>query len=326
MRLKLYEAPAGKEVSSCRARCGRRARIALNLGVAAVTVMAWSLPRQAIAGENGKSHYPLGVNTTASALVAPPVGQTVLLNYTQYYNSDDDVGSNGRSALPGYKLDVVVDSVRLLHSFAIWHGITFGTQVIPSFIVSDVNVHGIQHDRGGLGDLNLGGYAQYHIGDWYFAGYMCVFAPTGRYSPSDPDSQGLNYWSYVPFLAINWMPDHGKYEFGVTPVLSFNSTNPATHYHSGSLFDVDYNFGVSPFRSVPTLQLGIGGYINNQFTNDTKNGVPYLNGNRARVLAIGPQVLYRFGKYGVAVKWQHEFDVRNLPKGDRVWFEFKVPL
>jgi hypothetical protein len=29
---------------------------------------------------------------------------------------------------------------------------------------------------------------------------------------------------------------------------------------------------------------------------------------------------------GIAIKWQHEFDTRNRPQGEQVWFQFQVPL
>jgi hypothetical protein len=85
----------------------------------------------------------------------------------------------------------------------------------------------------------------------------------------------------------------------IHPIIDFNFINPADGYQSGDLFMMDY----TATRSFGKFEVGIGGTLTAQFTNDTVNSVPVaavpgINGydNWAEQLTIGPIVGYDFGK------------------------------
>jgi hypothetical protein len=74
------------------------------------------------------------------------------------------------------------------------------------------------------------------------------------------------------------------------------------------------------------LQLSVVGYWFEQFTDDTLNGMQFLDGHRSKVFAIGPQVRYQFARGSVALKWLHGTSAENRPQGDRVQMQFAVPF
>ena len=78
----------------------------------------------------------------------------------------------------------------------------------------------------------------------------------------------------------------------------------------------------------PRLQLGVQGTLLKQFTDDRKDGVKVgADGFRGQAAGIGPQLRYMWGPAsGIAVKYQHEFAVRNRPQGGKLWVQFSFPI
>jgi hypothetical protein len=296
-------------------------RVALGLGALFALTLS---PRMAGAVEAGKSHYPIGVNTANPAAVAPPVGDTTLLDYNEWYTANISVNGQGISSIPGYQLNTYVIAPRILHTWADYNGFLIGTQIVPVFAYTDLHIEGKHVERAGFGDLNFAPYVQYNRGDWYYAFYGNVWAPTGRYSKADPASQGLNFWTFAPQFTVTWVPNHGKYEVSLDTVTEFNTENAAQHYQSGDLFTLDGDIGVRPFDHLPNLQLALIGYIHTQWTDDSQFGKAVNNGDRAQVYAIGPQAKYSWGNNGVVLKWEHELGVANAPSGERVWLQYKT--
>jgi hypothetical protein len=73
------------------------------------------------------------------------------------------------------------------------------------------------------------------------------------------------------------------------------------------------------------LAVGFNGYFIDQFSSDEVGGIDI--GFEGEAFAVGPEIIYQIGKSGgLAIKWQHELDIRNRPEGEKLWLEFQVPL
>jgi hypothetical protein len=281
----------------------------------------------AIASENGNEHYPIGVDTAAPALVTPPPGKTVWLNYDQWYTAGSFAGSNGNKLVPGFHLNVYANAFRFIHTWNMnYKGVTFSSQIIP--LILDINVHAEGHhtERFSFGDLNIVPiYISYKTGNLHLLLGPNIWVPTGYYKVNDPASGGLNYFTFAPQITATWFPSP-RWEVSLSTMTQFNTTNPDTHYHSGNSFDVDYAVNYQPFQSLENLHVGIIGNAYTQWTDDSIHGTRVPGGNRGRVFSVGPQALYHIGPGGLLVKWEHEFGVENMPNGERLWLQFKVSL
>jgi len=275
----------------------------------------------AFATENGGQNYPFGVNTILPG-VAPPPGQTWWQNYNVYYSADRFNDGNGNSLIPGFRLDVAAYAPRLFHSWDVHIG-PFGLAsalVVPFVYAGAKTALTSDHDFD-IGDPTIQPlYLTYANGAKTFFAYGGVdfFVPTFT-------TVSRRYTSMDPILAMTWFPRKGV-DVNMIALLEFAlAKNASTDYRSGDLVVLDYSGHVHPFACLPKLALGFNGYYVDQFTGDEVAGVDI--GFEGRSFALGPEMVYETSEAeGFAVKWQHEFDTRNRPQGEQLWFQFQVPL
>jgi hypothetical protein len=277
--------------------------------------------RPAFATENGGQNYPFGVNTILPG-IAPPPGTTWWQNYSVYYSADRFNDGDGNALVPGFKLDAAAYAPRLFHSWNVKLG-PFG---LASAIVVPFVYVGSKTPALSSSDFNVGNptlqplYLTYaNESKTFFAyGGIDFFAPTYT-EVSRP------YWSMDPIITMTWFPAKGVDVNMIALIEHALGENTSTNYRSGTLAVIDYSAHVKPFASLPKLSLGFNGYYLDQFTSDERNGVDI--GFEGRAAAIGPELVYETGDAaGFAIKWQHEFHVRNRPMGEQVWFQFQMPL
>lgn len=293
----------------------------------AALVLAVLMPSIAGATENGLITYPVGVNTVLDGILPPP-GGTQFYNYTQYYVANKFAGPNGNSLLPTFRTSAFVDAPRVVHTW----GTTLGPftvssgLIVPIFHLS-VKVPGASGTRNALGDIIaqpfMVSYAnQSHTFFAYVTGDIGL--PTGAYSVNRVANTGLNTYAFMPSLNMTWFPTP-KWEISTTALVELNSPNHATNYHSGAVATLDYLIGYSLNEKV---QVGLQGYFLKQFTDDTVNGAPVPGGGfRGQAVGIGPQLRYNWAPAaGVAIKYQHEFAVRNRAQGEKFWVELSFPF
>lgn len=279
------------------------------------------------ATENGLTTYPIGVNTVLDGVMPPP-GSTQLYNYTEYYFANKFAGPDGKSSVPGFHSEVLVDAPRVVHTWGQKFGpFTLSSGLVLPFARLHLDVPGASGSRTALGDI---------IAQPFILGYVnpshTLFAfvspdvslPTGAYAVNRVANIGVNYYAFQPNIDVTWFPAP-RWEISATAQAEFHSPNHATHYHSGDVASLDYLIGYSVTRQ---LQLGLQGYFLKQFSDDTLNGqLAAGNGFRGQAIGIGPQLRFDFGP-GTAIvfKYQHEFAVRNRPEGERLWVEFAFPI
>lgn len=302
----------------------------VRFGYVCACVLTAAFVSRAHATENGSNQYPLGVNTVLPALLPPP-GGTEYLNYLQYYPSGVLAGPNGEKLVPGYHANVTAEVARVLHTWPVHLG-PFG---LTSGIVQPIVNLSVRlpftprsQDRLGFGNTVLQplylSYANPSHTLFAYAG-PDIWVPDGEYNVRHAVNTGLNHWSFGPEAGVTWFPT-SRIQTSLQGIMEFNTQNDATKYKSGTAISFDYSLDYQPLAQFTKFHVGVGGYAYQQFTDDTVNGRVFNNGNRGRVIAIGPQIRYDWKLGGIVAKWQKEFAVENRPAGDRFWIQFAVPI
>ncbi len=279
------------------------------------------------ATENGLATYPVGVNTVLDGILPPP-GATQFYNYTEYNFSSKFAGADGKSSVPGFHSEVLVDAPRVVHTWGPTLGsFTFSSGIVVPLFHLHVDVPGASGTRSALGDIIVHplmvGYS--NPSHTFFAFISPdVGLPTGSYSVNRVANTGLNTYAFEPNLSVTWFPSP-KWELSGLAQIEFNSPNHATNYHSGNVATLDWLVGYSVTKG---FQLGVQGYFLKQVSDDTVNGQTAPNdGFRGQAIGIGPQLRYDLGPASAIVfKYQHEFAVRNRPQGERLWVEVSFPI
>lgn len=281
------------------------------------------------ASETGSQPYPIGVNTVANGNLPPP-GMMTVGNYSLAAWNNSLAGNDGGNAVRKFSLPVQADAVRILYT---WENIHIGpfhytTGLVPTLAHTKLSINGLRGSQTQFANLDIQNYLGYASPDhkvfFYFG--LDTYVPTGPYDKDKLVNIGLNYWGFSPNFDITYNPSP-KWELTGTVIASFYTTNHATHYHSGSDIDFDYGVTYRPFEQLPKLGLGFQGYFYKQIEDDTVRGASVdPDGNRGQEFAIGPQVRWDLPFGGIAMKFQHEFAVRNRPHGNRLWFQFALPI
>lgn len=303
----------------------RRLNITIIASIIALVVVPASTAKE------GADQYPYGAENWFTGATPPP--GFYFINYAGYYTGRLRNGSGDNAILNGAtpQVDATFDAFRFIEMtrFKIL-GANYGVHAIVPVVYQSMNLNG-RNSTTGVGDITVDplilGWHQEH---WHAAAAFDIDLPAGAYNQNDPRiSIGAHYYSFEPLLAFSYMPKAG-WEASAKLMYNLKTTNPATNYHSGQEFHMDYLVG----KHVGNWMIGATGYTVEQVTDDTVNGqtlpaVPGLwdSGRRGRVLAVGPSVGYT-NKHHMSfiANWQHETLIQNRFGGDKVWFKMIIPI
>lgn len=273
--------------------------------------------QSASATEVGGGAYPNGAEDFMSGAVPPP--GTYILNYFTHYSADKLSGNNGQNLIPGFKLNVTADVLRLIHvtDKKVLGGF-WGLQMFLPIMNVDVKVPGAGSDnKAGLGDMIIDPFVlSWHGKNWHAATGLDIYLPTGKYHKNDLANLGRNYWTFEPVVAGTYVSDCG-YEVSAKIMYDFNTKNNDTDYLSGQELHLDYALG----KKVKDFTFGMAGYFYQQVTADEKDGVTVPN-NKGSVLALGPALKYDYKNMSFSLKYLFETETYNRPQGDNLWFKF----
>lgn len=141
-----------------------------------------------------------------------------------------------------------------------------------------------------------------------------VQLPTGSYDKARLINAGSNVRTVSPVFAFTWITPGGL-ELSSNIQLNFSSRNQDTGYTSGRQYQHEFALG----QHVGSWTFGLGGYHFQQISDDEGPGV--VNGNRARVTALGPAVSFFELGSGLPLVWVHaykEFNARNRGQGTQL--------
>jgi hypothetical protein len=288
---------------------------------------------QAQAVENGNPQWPIGVQTIIPAIL-PAAGETAYFNYTLYYHADSFKDGNGHDLIPGFEANVLAEAPRIVHTWETKLGplnMSTGVILVGNYVKLEEEpapgLH-LEDSTTGLNFLLLTPlYLTYNTPRLHLLYGPDAIIPVGQFSEHDLANPTNNYFSFHQEFAVTYFPVK-TLDFSAEAGLTLNAENPATNYHSGATFDVDWSINWAPIASMPNMFFGIQGFYITQFTDDKVNNVTVgPDGFRLEKIALGPQLIYYFSpKAGIAAKYQREFDTENGPEGDRYWIQFVFPI
>jgi hypothetical protein len=133
-----------------------------------------------------------------------------------------------------------------------------------------------------------------------------VVLPIGTFDHDDPLSQALsmgnNIWDFAPSFAVTYTtPPILAEGTEISAKFYWNNylENPATHYWTGDVLDVD--FAVS--EHIGPLQIGVAGNYAFQINDDRQFGVPIPpDGRQGAVLQLGAVAAYDLPQHAASLK------------------------
>jgi hypothetical protein len=285
-------------------------------------VMVLGLVSQTWATEGDGGAYASGGEGTMTGALPPP--GMYFLNYDLYYHADSLKGDTGHSLPIDFKLNVFADVMRFVNVTPVEVlGGNWAQHVIVPIMSEDVKMKGAGSDHDfGLGDIIVDPFIiGWHKPPFHWIVGVDTYLPTGKYHGSSLANLGRNYWTIEPVAAVTYLNEGGQ-ELSAKLMYDFNTENPETDYLSGEEFHTDF----AALQHVNDWAFGLGGYYYYQTTDDQLHGVTVLGGNQGRQIALGPQVSYEVNHMSFVLSWDHEFDTKNRPQGDALWFKFVMPL
>lgn len=273
--------------------------------------------------DGAASVYPAGVETIMPGRM-PDAGGSMFLEFNNFYTANELAGSNGRALVPGFHLRVSAVATKIVHN---WGLHVFGGSLVSTLALPFVDIHlnapfGAQN-KFGMANPDLETLVAYKKGDlnWWYG--FEIYTPGSSFKKSDLVNVGQHNYAAAPAAAFTYAPNHGWTEVSSKVQYITNFINSATQFRSGNEFVWEY----AAMQNVTKhLAVGGNGYFYKQTTNDLQNGLTYLDGNRGRDLAFGPEIRYRFSHYSMILKWQKDFLAENRTVGSALWLQLGIPL
>ena len=296
--------------------CSRR-RLWICLGLTILTMGS------ANAAEGGASVYPEGAETVMPGRM-PGAGQTLFAEFSDFYQASALVGSDGRALVPGFHLRVGALAVKLVHNWGVHvlGGTLVNMAAAPALYLHLDAPFGKGYKEG-IGNADLETAIAYAKRDWSWWYGVEGYLPGLSYQKDALINIGQHNYATAPSGAFTYMPHHGRTEVSSKFQYIVNFEDGATHYRSGGELVWEY---AGMQNVTKRLAVGFNGYLYRQLTDDMQNGVRYLDGNRGRNFAFGPEIRYHFDHYAMILKFQKDFLAENRPVGNSFWLQVGVPI
>lgn len=238
------------------------------------------------------------------------------LAYFNYYHAGELVGPNGEKAAD---IDLTA-TVGVLRPLAYFHlgPVPLAFQVIVPFgRVEESDL--LDEDSSGLGDVIFGPgvflYAN-QTSNTYVSYWFYAFAPTGAWDKDQVINLGQHHWYFEHQLAFNQI--FGKVVFDMNLNLYHHLEEPDNDVTLPPRFEIETSLA---YQITDKLIAGVnwGGYWDlDQAEDGNGNAIPATKLKRFN--QFGPTLGYQATeRFGVNLRWTHDFSVANDTKGDDVW-------
>ncbi len=296
--------------------------------VAGLTAAMLLSPHQADATEAVAGHYVTGAFALPKAAVIPPPGLYWNLT-TSYYNGsisgDVEVPVAGEVRLgldatfggPNYTA-LWVPQTEMAGGASFQLGLTLPVLYLSA--EASAGRRNVEQSQTDFGDISISPKIGWNSGHHFFTAGLNIFAPTGAWEEGALDNIGMNYWTFSPTVAYTYFDPARGLDFSINAGLDFNTENPDTDYHSGTLFHMDAVL-IKQFNE--RFGAGLVGSMLYQIEDDEGGLADRLDGFRGRSYALGPIITYEAGPkenpISIALSWASEFEVKNRFEGDAVY-------
>lgn len=277
--------------------------------------------------ENGAPITPIGIFEFGAGTLPPSsVGATVGVRGASYSASQLRDTRGDRSPV-GIKLKVHSASLAIVKTTDVpLLGGTYGfTAVVPYLDMSNrltiptpVGPMPLKGTNTAVGDITVAPV----VVKWtpspglFVNGRLELQLPTGSYKADRLINSGSNHWTASPAVSFTWIGPTGL-EVSSNIQLNVHGKNKDTQYRSGMEYQHEFAVG----QHVGPWTLGVGGYLYQQISDDKVKGAKFQDGNRSRVMALGPAISFFDLGSDWPVFWAHvykEFGARNRSQGTQV--------
>jgi hypothetical protein len=277
--------------------------------------------------ENGAPITPFGVFDFGAGTLPPPSDTATVGLRGAAYSASDLRDANGNRSSTGIRLKVNSAALAIVKTtdVPLFGGTYAFTAVVPYLDMDNrltVPTPGgplsLKGTNATIGDVTIAPV----VVKWtpspglFVNGRLELQLPTGSYQASRLINTGSNHWTASPAVSFTWINPSGL-EVSSNIQLNFHGKNKDTQYQSG----IEYQHEFAVGQHVGPWTFGVGGYIYQQLTDDKQNGAKYKDGNRSRVMALGPAVsFFQLGSDWPLI-WAHvykEFGARNRTQGTQL--------
>jgi hypothetical protein len=151
-----------------------------------------------------------------------------------------------------------------------------------------------------------------------------VYAPTGRYELGRLANTGKNYWTLEPTVGFMYFGQKNGREASLFLGYDYNFENSDTRYKTGQQLHADTTLAQHFPLWGGLAGIGVSGYWYEQITGDSGSGATFGD-FKGRTAGLGPVLSYATTVGNVdligELKWLHEFETKNRPQGDYIWFK-----
>jgi len=289
--------------------------------IGAAILIAGSGASTALAEEDWVPHLA-GIGEGSEVAVIPPPGLYLFneIDWTStsiYYN----FSKNER-----FTTHVAVDVPALLWSPGVkFLGADYDAGIVQPFDYASTSGPGNPRTnlgtRGGYYDTVLipGQLSWKLAASTFVKAGVYVYLPDGDFrKPSVmafPNSIG--FFAVEPNVGFTYAP--GAWNFSADFYYDHNYQNPTTHYTSGDILGGDYTM----MKWFGNWSLGIGGYSQTQFNNDTFEGV-MVPDSKTTNYGVGPVLSYNFGPAVVQLIYNYRFSDPYIVQTQEVWTDITL--
>jgi hypothetical protein len=297
---------------------------------------------QVAASENAASLYLLGSGGPGTAIM-PPLKGVFFDNLGYVY--DGELGGSGSlpaggNVLVDAKGTIIADFASLLWvPSANFAGGTLGVGGILPY--GHLNLEGSAILTGPLGHQFTGAASDsawivgdpvamamlgWKMGDLHVQLANLLNVPIGGYRDGQLANLSFHRWADDLSLAATWHSDTSGWDVSGKTGLTFNGTNQATNYRTGTELHAEAAVEKTLSKS---WSLGVQGYYFQQLTNDSGSGA-LLGPFKGMETGVGVTAAYHFsaGRMPATLRGRvtQDLDAENRLKGTGVWLDFSVPL
>lgn len=292
-----------------------------------VSAAALTLAGAAHSVESGAPITPFGVFDFGAGMLPPPSDVATVGVRAAFYSASELRDTNGKVSPVGIKLKVNSAALAIVKTTDIpLLGGTYGfSAVVPYLDMSNrltIPTPGgpmpLKGSNAAVGDVTIAPV----MVKWtpspglFVNGRLELQLPTGSYRAERLINTGANHWTASPAVAFTWIGPSGL-EVSSNIQINFHGKNKDTQYQSGVEYQHEFAIG----QHVGPWTLGVGGYLYQQLSDDKVNGAKFQDGNRSRVMALGPAIsFFELGSDWPLI-WAHaykEFGARNRSQGTQV--------
>lgn len=311
--------------------------------VAAGVAACWGLaPHAAQAAENGTGFYLLGGRGPMAGYLPPPgfyfesdtysydakldarkslpAGGRVIANVRSQARADF---LNGTWVTPwqAFGGNLAVGAVLPVGRVAVSAGVE-----LDSPRTSTIIGRSLRDKATIVGDPVLSATLGWHSGKFHWSTTALVNVPVGDYRNGQLANLAFHRWASDLSGALTWFDPETGIDLSTAVGVTFNGTNHATDYKTGTEFHVEWAVSKA---ITSALSAGIIGYHYQQVTGDSGSGAQ-LGAYKGRTTALGGAIAYNFeiGKTPISarIKVLREFSVENRARGTVGLLTVSLPL